>query len=269
MLSSLFRSLSSLLPARWRSELGVLYHILCHRVVGSSHKERLQSFYGAQADGYDDFRRRLLHGREQLVEAVGSRTSGGIWVDMGGGTGANLEMAGDRLVMSFARIYIVDLCGPLLQKARERCALRGWHHVVCIEADATSWMPDEGFGRIDLITFSYSLTMIPNWFDAIDHAVKLLEPNGLLGVVDFYVSRKYATEGSEARHSYVQRSLWPYYFSHDDVNLSPDHLPYLLSKLQSLELSESAAGLPYLGLLLPPVPYYVFVGSPRPLHDKD
>jgi len=37
----------------------------------------------------------------------------------------------------------------------------------------------------------------------------------------------------------------------------------MLSKLNTLELVESAAGLPYLRLVLPAVPYYVFVGSPK------
>jgi len=185
--SRVLHALTAWVPRRWSTELRVLYHIVCHRVRGGSHKERLDSFYGAQADGYDAFRRRLLQGREQLIEAVGSRSQGGIWVDMGGGTGANLEMAGDEVVMSFARIYIVDLCSPLLQKARERCTERGWHHVEIVEADATTWVPDEGLGRVDLVTFSYSLTMIPNWFSAIDHAIALLGPEGLLGVVDFYV----------------------------------------------------------------------------------
>ena len=44
--------------------------------------------------------------------------AGGIWVDMGGGTGANLEMMGDEAVMSFAKVYVVDLCTPLLEVAR-------------------------------------------------------------------------------------------------------------------------------------------------------
>jgi S-adenosylmethionine-diacylgycerolhomoserine-N-methlytransferase len=263
LLSPLLRALARLVPARWKTELRVLYHIVCHRVRGTTHKERLDSFYGAQADGYDAFRRRLLKGREQLMDAVGSRAQGGIWVDMGGGTGANLDMAGDEVVMSFARIYIVDLCSPLLQKARERCAERGWHHVEIVEADATTWVPDEGLGRIDLVTFSYSLTMIPDWFVAVDHAIELLEPTGLLGVVDFYVARKYAgSRDGAARHSYVQRSLWPYYFAHDDVHLSPDHLPYLRAKTDVIEIVEASAGLPYLRFVLPPVPYYVLVGTP-------
>ena len=163
---------TAILPKSWASELRVLVHLAVHPVIGDTHKARLESFYGAQAADYDAFRKRLLQGREQLVtEALtAAGGGGGVWVDLGGGTGANLDMAGDEVVMSFAKVYVVDLCGPLLKVARERCAARGWHNVECVEADATTWLPDEGRGKVDLVTFSYSLTMIPDWFAAVDHA---------------------------------------------------------------------------------------------------
>ena len=81
---------------------------------------------------------------------------------MGGGTAANLEMMGDEAVMSFAKIYVVDLCTPLLEVARRRCEERGWHNVEVVEGDATSWEPHEGPGAVDVLTFSYSLSMIPD-----------------------------------------------------------------------------------------------------------
>ena len=142
------------------------------RVRGATHAERLESFYAAQADGYDTFRRRLLHGREQMIRAATFHsarggTNGGIWADLGGGTGANLEMVGEEIVMSFAKIYVVDLCPSLLAVARKRCAERGWHHVECVEADATQWVAEEGEGKLSLVTFSYSLTMVPDWWAAI------------------------------------------------------------------------------------------------------
>ena len=148
-----------------RSEARVLYNLAVKPVQGDTHKARLESFYGHQAGDYDAFRKRLLTGREELMVDVAARCkeSGGIWVDMGGGTGANLEMMGDEAVMSFAKVYVVDLCGPLLEVARKRCEERGWHNVEVIEGDATTWVPEEGYGNVDVLTFSYSLTMIPDW----------------------------------------------------------------------------------------------------------
>lgn len=231
----------------------------------ADHKGRLESFYGGQAGDYDGFRKRLLKGREELVADVAAQHgTGGIWVDMGGGTGANLEMLGDEAVMTFAKIYIVDMCGPLLEVAKKRCEEHGWHNVVVVEDDATTWEPDEGYGQVDVITFSYSLTMIPDWFAAVDHASKLLAPGGIFGVVDFYVSRKFPSEGLAA-HSWLQRLLWRTWFQIDDVVLNPDHLPYMLRTFGKLQLVEMVVALPYMGLFhmlgLPKVPVYRFVGK--------
>ena len=198
------------------------------RHAGESHKERLEAFYQAQAGDYDAFRKRLLQGREELMaEAKAAHGEGGIWVDLGGGTGANLEMMGDEAIMSFAKVYLVDLCGPLLEVARKRCEERGWHNVQIVEDDATTWVPEEGYGQVNLITFSYSLTMIPDWYAAIEHAAALLAPGGLIGTVDFYVARKHPAEGM-AKHSWLQRTFWPTWFLMDDVRLNMDHVPYLL-----------------------------------------
>ena len=45
------------------SDLRILYRLTCTRVGGASHQDRLEAFYRHQASGYDDFRKRLLHGR--------------------------------------------------------------------------------------------------------------------------------------------------------------------------------------------------------------
>jgi len=230
------------------------------RHAGASHKERLEAFYQAQAGDYDAFRKRLLQGRQELMHEVKAQHgTGGIWVDLGGGTGANLEMMGDEAVMSFAKVYLVDLCGPLLDVARKRCEERGWHNVQIVEDDATTWVPDEGFGQIDLVTFSYSLTMIPDWYAALEHACALLAPGGLIGTVDFYVARKHPSEGM-ASHSWLQRTFWPTWFMMDDVRLNMDHVPYLLRKFDKVQCVEALASVPYIGTFLPKVPYYRFIG---------
>jgi S-adenosylmethionine-diacylgycerolhomoserine-N-methlytransferase len=143
-----------------------------------------------QATGYDEFRKRLLHGREEMI-ALTPQIKDGVWIDMGGGTGSNVEeMDRQGRLKNFKKVYIVDLSSSLLKVARERIAQRGWSNVEAVEADATTFKPAE-FGRVDLVTFSYSLTMIPDWFLAMEHARNLLRVGGHIGIVDFYVSRKY------------------------------------------------------------------------------
>lgn len=256
-----FSLLAYVLPAQWLSELRVLYHIAVHPISGDTHKARLESFYGAQAGDYDAFRRRLLQGREKMIIDATKRAAGGVWVDMGCGTGANLEMAGDEVVMTFAKIYLVDMSPSLLAVARKRCEERGWHNVEIVEADATTWLPDEGLGQVDLLTFSYSLSMIPDWFAAVDSARDLLAADGTLGVVDFYVARKYPAPGL-ARHSWLQRTFWPTWFANDNVFLHDDLVPYLCRRCPNYTLSECLAKVPYVGLLMPKVPYCIFVGGP-------
>ena len=235
------------------SDLKILYHLTLNPIRGRTHSERLESFYGRQAHGYDEFRKRLLRGRQELWNALPVQ-EGGVCVDMGGGTGANLEFLGDRL-RNFSKVYLVDLSPSLLKVAQERIAANGWTNVVTVEADATTFAPAE---PVDLVTFSYSLSMIPDWFAAIDQAQKLLRPGGKIGVVDFYVSRKYPETGRR-KHSWLTQAFWPVWFRMDNVYPSPDHVPYLHRHFVPELLREERAKVPYLPLSR--VPYYIFVGT--------
>ena len=236
------------------ADMKILYHMLFKPVRGDSHAQRMESFYGDQAQGYDDFRRRLLKGRELLWQQLPKKKDC-IWVDMGGGTGANIENFGEDIALP-KKIYVVDLSGSLLNVAADRFEKKGWSNVVTQEADATKFVPKEGYA--DIVTFSYSLTMIPNWFAAIEHAKKILAPGGIIGVVDFYVSRKFPAETLD-RHSWFTRTIWPPWFSTDNVFPSSDHLPFLRHHFEPVFLEESSNRLPYVPIVK--APYYVFTGK--------
>ncbi|MBM3999947.1 MAG: class I SAM-dependent methyltransferase [Planctomycetes bacterium] len=236
------------------SDLKILYHMTVKPIRGKDHAARLESFYSGQADAYDDFRRRLLQGRGDLVAALDA-PSGAVWVDMGAGTGANLEFLGDR-IGDLSRVYAVDLSPSLLAVLRKRAETRGWGNVVPVEADATVFQPPDG--PADIVTFSYSLSMIPDWFAALENARRMLKPGGLLGAVDFYVARKYPSDGLR-RHGLFTRSFWPIWFGTDNVFLSPDHIPYLHRHFAPLRFEERRSKVPYLPFLRSP--YYVFVGK--------
>jgi len=240
------------------SDLRVLYHLTLKPVRGKDHAARLENFYGGQAEAYDDFRKRLLQGRQELWNAI-HEPADAVWVDMGGGTGSNLEFLGPR-IDAIRKAYVVDLSPSLLQVARRRIVDHGWSQVEAIEADATRFQPAEG--PADVVTFSYSLTMIPDWFAAIDNALTMLKPGGLIGVVDFYVSRKFPPDGLR-RHSWFTRTFWPTWFSSDNVFPSPDHVPYLHRHFAPQHFEEHRAKVPYLPLIR--TPYYTFIGRKR--HD--
>jgi S-adenosylmethionine-diacylgycerolhomoserine-N-methlytransferase len=238
------------------ADLKILYHLTVAPIRGGTHAERLESFYSGQADGYDSFRARLLKGREETYRAIPAEP-GAVWIDLGGGTGSNLECLGER-ISRLGKVYLVDLSPSLLAKARQRISDRGWRNVETVAADATTFVPAEG--QADIVTFSYSLTMIPDWFAALEQARRLLRPGGTIGVVDFYVSRKHA-ETSRRRHGWFTRTFWPAWFARDNVFLSPDHVPYLHRAFDCLEFAEETARVPYLPW--PRVPYYRFVGRKR------
>ena len=234
------------------ADIRTLYHLTFSPIRGATHAARLESFYGGQATDYDAFRERLLPGREELIRLL-DFPEGGMWVDLGCGTGANLLFARERLEQ-LAHVYVVDLCPPLLEIADRRIRENGWTNVATVFADATTFAPPIA---ADVVTFSYSLTMIPDWFTAVDQAWRVLKPGGLIGVVDFHVSRKYADTG-RARHGWMTRSLLPLWFGSDNVHLSSDHLPYLERRFRSMALVEKRARLPWLPVVR--VPYYVFIG---------
>ncbi len=240
------------------SQLKTLYHLTLSPIRGDTHQERLDSFYAGQADDYDEFRKKMLHGRDELFADL-PVAPGGTWVDLGAGTGMNAERFGDRL-SQFGNVRLVDLSESLIEVANRRIEARGWTNVQTLHADVTQLeppelgLPDES---VDLVTFTYSLTMIPDWFSAIDQAVRILKPGGTIGVVDFYTSRKFPAEGLR-RHSWFTRSLWPVWFSLDNVHPSPEHLPYLISRFEKVSVVENYGKLPWVPIIRPP--HYRFIG---------
>jgi S-adenosylmethionine-diacylgycerolhomoserine-N-methlytransferase len=140
------------------ADLKILYHLALKPVRGKNHAARMENFYAGQAEAYDDFRKRLLKGRQELWNAIPTKP-GDVWLDMGGGTGSNLDYFGDRLP-TLGKAYVLDLSHSLLEIAKKRIAEHGWKNVETVEADATTFQPPGG--PIDVVTFSYSLTMIPD-----------------------------------------------------------------------------------------------------------
>jgi S-adenosylmethionine-diacylgycerolhomoserine-N-methlytransferase len=224
------------------AEARTLFAMLRGQAQSGTHAERLQSFYAPQAEHYDRFRERLLHGRDELLLRLPLRR-GDRLVELGGGTGRNVAALGS-LVSQLARVEIVDLCPALLARARER--FLDSPNVRVVEADITTYQPA---AAADVVLMSYVLTMVPDWRAAIDNAVSMLKPGGTLAVVDF-------CPGS--RESAWMSGFWRRWFAHDGVHLSREHVETLQSRLPDHEFSEHAAAVPYLPALK--VTYYRFVG---------
>lgn len=221
---------------------------------GRTHAERMESFYKDQAEHYDDFRRKLLPNRSSHFENLTQLEPRGNWADLGAGTGLNLELLP---LDNFDTIYLVDLSPSLLVQASHRCKKLSHQGIQIVEEDAIVFTPNQ---KLDLITFSFSLTMIPNWFQALDNALKLLKPGGLIAAIDFHIPRFFDPTNRRLQMVFAQH-LWPMWFSWDNVHLSRDHLSYLKKHFDTLHVDEQFHRLPYIPLSQ--VPYYQFIGRKR------
>jgi len=82
-------------------------------------------------------------------------------------------------------------------------------------------------------------------------------PCGWIGVIDFYVARKYPAD-SFGRHSWATRTFWPTWFANDNVYPSPDHVPYLHQHFTPAHFEERRSRIRFFPVLT--TPYYLFVG---------
>lgn len=153
-------------------------------VSTADHKQRMDSMYRVQRHFYDATRAYYLLGRNQRIASL-KPPPGGSVLEIGCGTGRNLI----RLARQYpeASIYGVDISDEMLVSAAhavERAGLR--HRVKLAQGDATTFS-GSAFGKpaYDRVLFSYTLSMIPDWQQALVTATERLAPAGELHVVDF------------------------------------------------------------------------------------
>jgi S-adenosylmethionine-diacylgycerolhomoserine-N-methlytransferase len=240
-------------PPELLADSRVLWRMLRGLPRRGSAAERLQAFYAPQAGRYDAFRSRLLHGREELIRSLPA-AAGDVVVELGCGTGENLERFGSRL-RELRRLILVDLCPALLEQARARAARLA--NVEVVEADITRYRPPQ---PVDCVYLSYALTMVEDWRSVIANALAMLRPGGTLGVVDFYVSSARPV-ASGVRHPAWERWLWRRWFAHDGVRLDPRHLAQLAAAMPDCLIFQRRGRVPYLPGLT--APYYLFIGRKR------
>jgi S-adenosylmethionine-diacylgycerolhomoserine-N-methlytransferase len=236
-----------------------IWKMITPRAAGVTHQERLESFYRPQATDYDRFRRKLLPGREELIQSLPwDQLKDRHWLDVGCGTGSNIELAHAYLPPS-TQVHLLDLAPSLLDKARERVQRLGLDSQTNLLLMDATQLCTLGIAP-HLITCSFSLTMIPNWFAVLESIRETLAPGGVLAVVDFYTSRKFP-DNHLMQHGWITRNFWRAWFEIDSVYPSADHLPYLRQHFETIDLYEGTHPLPWVPFLR--APFYRFVGRKR------
>jgi S-adenosylmethionine-diacylgycerolhomoserine-N-methlytransferase len=150
-----------------------------------SDAERMDRHYRYQRFIYDLTRTHYLIGRKHLIADL-SPPPGGTVLEIGCGTAWNLIRVAQRF--PHARVYGVDVSNAMLDTASaaiKRHGLAG--RIVVAQADATNFSAADVFGipTFDRVFFSYALSMIPGWYDALDVGASQVAPGGTLHVVDF------------------------------------------------------------------------------------
>ena len=141
--------------------------------------------YRRQRHIYDFTRRYYLFGRDTLIARL-ELEAGARVLEVGCGTARNLI----RIARKYpsAKLYGLDASAQMLATAQRSLAQADLEpRVKLIEAYAENLSP-ELFGEsepFDAIIFSYSLSMIPDWKQALRAATSALAPDGRLHIVDF------------------------------------------------------------------------------------
>ncbi len=151
---------------------------------------KMDRMYRYQRHIYDLTRKYYLVGRDQLLQTM-VINGGDRVLEVGCGTGRNLI----RLAQTYrrARFYGLDASHEMLKTSQAKVARAGQQkRVTLCQGFAEDFCYQSTFGLrepFDVIFFSYSLSMIPTWREAIITALTNLRERGHLIILDFWDGR--------------------------------------------------------------------------------
>ena len=225
----------------------------------TGHAKAMESFYKYQKNDYDAFREKLLHARCDMMEAFplqkGKKL---VWVDIGGGTARNLEFFSREVIEKyFSAIYIVDISASLLEIAQDRVnEMKVGHIVHCVEHDITaptvfSVLPK--VETVDVVTMSYSYSMIPNQELTMTNIAKLLKTDGYLLLADFFANGNHddclPRFQRNVRHFESEFHKW--WFAQDHVYLLEEKQLAFSGKMDKIWDKRFRGAVPFLPMLKP------------------
>lgn len=145
----------------------------------------MDRMYRHQRGIYDLTRKFYLLGRDGLIRGLKPSPESHV-LEIGCGTARNLILAAKRF--PDADFFGVDISEEMLITARANVTRDMLDDAIEVaQGDATNFDPKALFGveRFERIFISYSLSMIPVWRAVLEHAIRMLAPDGELHIVDF------------------------------------------------------------------------------------
>lgn len=109
------------------------------------------------------------------------------------GTGQNFSYFQNNLAET-GQIIGIDLSDGMLKKAEQKVKKNNWQNIKIIKGDATkidtTWIKDH-FGelKIDAVLCDLGLSGFPQWKQVIDNLITILEPNGKIVIMDWYIAK--------------------------------------------------------------------------------
>ena len=146
---------------------------------------QMDAIYRTQRHVYDLTRKYYLLGRDRLIAGLAVPQHGSV-LEVGCGTGRNLIAI--ARAWPHAGCHGFDISDAMLKTAAASIKRSGLSGAIRLaQGDATDFDPRPMFRKaaFDRIVFSYTLSMIPGWRDAIAAAADVLSETGEIHIVDF------------------------------------------------------------------------------------
>ncbi len=174
-------------------------------------------YYKNQAQYYDLTRYALLANRYLMMKSLKTE---GRWLDFACGTGSNFEFLSSEQLKRYDEIILCDLSPDLLDVATNRIKRLHMKNAKTLCQDILEYDDKQKF---DLITISFSLTMISQWDKIIEKCYNMLNKNGHIYVCDFIY-----------QDEYIQDKFWKIWFGMNHVAMNQDHVIKLKNTFKTM-----------------------------------
>jgi S-adenosylmethionine-diacylgycerolhomoserine-N-methlytransferase len=169
------------------------------------HAQKMDRLYRHQRHFYDLTRKYYLFGRDGLLSRL-DIPDGGRVLEIGCGTGRNLIWAARRNPQ--ALFYGIVISRQMLLSADDnarRAGLGGRIFTARGDGESFDAAGHFGLGGFDRVVCSYTLSMMPDWEQALVHALGQINEGGSVHIVDFGAMERWPEFAAGAMRAWLAR----------------------------------------------------------------